>query len=277
MRIALLVIGIFIGGLFNLSVLSAYERIVSLSPQVTESLFLLGEEQSVVGVTDYCRRPKDAQKKTKVGTPLRPDIERIIALNPDLVIGSREGNPLLIMERIRRAGIPVHYFRRPMNFSGLIQNFLSLSEIVGKSKEGKMIVQSVSKALEKISRRGKKRVLWQVGAEPLIVASTASFVSDIIVYSGGVNIIDTKLPYPRLSREEVVAKAPDVIVIMDMGYDMDNEIDRWKRYVNCATFVVMDPYIVGSTTPISFLRAVEKLEKAFRSLPVLRVKDGDDR
>lgn len=277
MRTAILVIGIFMVGLFHSPVLRAYERIVSLSPQVTESLFLLGKEQSVVGVTDYCRRPTEAQKKTKVGTPLRPDIESIIALNPDLVIGSREGNTLLVMERIRRAGIPVHYFRRPINFSGLMQNFLSLSKIVGKSKEGKMIVQYVSKALEKISRKGKRKVLWQVGAEPLIVASTASFVSDIIVYSGGVNIIDTEFPYPRLSREEAVAKAPDVIVIMDMGYDMKNEIARWRRYLSCATFVVMDPYVVGSTTPISFLGAVEKLEKAFRSPPVLRKREGGDR
>ncbi|HME45325.1 MAG TPA: helical backbone metal receptor [Syntrophorhabdales bacterium] len=241
---------------------AAYERIVSLSPQITESLYLLKAEKQLLAVTTYCKRPKEAMLKEKIGSPLRPDIEKLISLQPDLILGSREGNPPWIMERLRRLGLRVVYFDRPHRLEGLLQNFLQLSSLVGASDQGKEIVAKVREALSKGEQRVPYKVLWEVDAEPLMAASTASFANDIIRLAGGTNIIDSELPYPRINREEVILKAPDVIVLMDMGYSVDAEMKRWRKYVSDSRFVVMDSYITGSPNPVTFLRAMQDLEAA---------------
>ena len=241
---------------------SAYERIVSLSPQITESLYLLKVEKQLQAVTTYCKRPREAVLKEKIGSPLRPDVEKLVSLRPDLVLGSREGNPPWIMERLKRLGLRVVYFDRPHHLEGLLRNFLQLSRLVGASDQGENIVAMVREALSKEERGAPYKVLWQVDSEPLMVASTASFASDIIQLAGGANIIDSELPYPRINREEVILKAPDVIVLMDMGYSVETEMKRWQKYLRETRFVVMDSYITGSPNPITFLKAVQDLEAA---------------
>ncbi len=240
----------------------AYERIVSLSPQITESLYLLNREKELVAVTNYCKRPKEAALKEKIGSPLRPDIERIISLQPDLVLGSREGNPPWIMERLKRLDVRVVYFGRPKNAEGLFDNFLELSRLVGASERGEQIVKEVREALGKTDRRSAYKVLWEVEADPLMVASTASFANDIIRLAGGTNVVDTEFPYPRINREEVIIKQPDLIVLMDMGYNTSAEMERWRKYLQRAKFLVMDSYITGSPNPVTFLKAVKELEAA---------------
>ena len=241
----------------------AYERIISLSPQVTESVYLLDSGSRLIAISEFCKQPEGAAKKERIGTPLRPDIERIVSLKPDLVLGSREGNPPLTMERLRNLGINVHYFARPRDFIGLVENFLELSSMLEKKEEGKMIVDEVERSIKVTGGDIPYKVLWQVGADPLIVASNSSFANDIIRFAGGVNIIRTELPYPRMNVEEVILQRPQVIVLTSMGYHVETEKNRWKSYVKDARFVTLDPYIVGSPTPVSFLQAVKKLREAF--------------
>jgi ABC-type hemin transport system substrate-binding protein len=242
----------------------AYERIISLSPQVTESVYLLDSGSRLIAISELCKQPDNAAKKERIGTPLRPDIERIVSLKPDLVLGSREGNSPFTMARLKNLGINVHYFSRPRDFAGLMENFLKLSSMLEKTKEGKVITDEVERSVRVTGGNIPCNVLWQVGANPLIVASSSSFANDIIRFAGGVNIIKTELPYPRMNVEEVVLQRPQVIVLTSMGYNVETERTRWKRYINNVRFVSLDPYIVGSPTPVSFLLAVNKLRAAFR-------------
>lgn len=244
----------------------AYERIISLSPQVTESVYLLDGGSRLIAISEFCKQPDNAAKRERIGTPLRPDIERIVSLKPDLVLGSREGNSPFTMERLKNLGINVHYFSRPRDFNGLAENFLKLSSMLEKGEEGRMIVDEVERSMKAIRVDIPRTVLWQVGADPLIVASSSSFANDIIRFAGGVNIIKTELPYPRMNVEEVVLQRPRVIVLTSMGYHVETEKDRWRRYIKDATFVALDPYIVGSPTPVSFLEAVNRLRAAFRQV-----------
>lgn len=243
----------------------SYDRIISLSPQITESMYLIGAEESLVGVTEFCKRPPEVTIKEKIGTPLRPDVEKMVSMRPDMVFGSREGNSPLVMTRLERLGIKTFYFDRPRSLRDLLDNFLTLSRMVGKEEKGKRIVEIARAALPRIKNNKGYRVLWQVGAEPLIVASQNSFANDIILLAGGYNIIESELPYPRINIEEVVLKAPHVIVLMDMGYNVQMEQERWKRYFRDAQFVTMDAYSVGSPTPTSFVDAVNRLAGAFQA------------
>jgi iron complex transport system substrate-binding protein len=252
--------------LFLPSLVLGYDRIISLSPQITESIYLLGAQGQLVGVTDFCKRPHEALTKEKIGTPLRPDIEKIFSMEPDLVLGTREGNPPLAMTRLERLGVRVNYFGRPKTLDELLDNFLTLSRTLRKETTGRKIVKDVRNGLRVTRKSGGYRVLWQVGAEPLIAASDRSFANDIIRFAGGNNIIGGEMPYPRINAEEVMAKVPDVIVLMEHGYNVQTEMDRWRRYVRNPHFLVLDAYIVGSPTPVSFLEAVRKLQEAFRAI-----------
>ena len=215
-----------------------------------------------MGVTKFCKRPHEAATKEKIGTPLRPDIEKIISMKPDLILGSREGNPPWVMKKLKRTGITVHYFERPKTFQDLLHNFLHISMLLGKEEEGKKITEGVKNALSTIHRGVKLKVLWQVGADPLVVASTTSFANDIIGFAGGINIVATEIPYPRMNMEEVIVKKPDLIVLMDMGYNVEMEMNQWQKHLQHARFAIMDAYVVGSPTPVSFLEAVTKLSRA---------------
>jgi iron complex transport system substrate-binding protein len=241
-----------------------YDRVISLSPQITESIYLLGAEKSLIGVTTFCKRPADALAKEKVGTPLRPDMEKVVSMGPDMVFGSREGNSPLAMARLERIGVKTWYFDRPKTVSDVLDNFLTLSKLIGKEDKGQKIVEISRDALRRIKKKKALKVLWQVGAEPLIVASKKSFANDIILLAGGYNIVESEIPYPRMNIEEVIVKAPDVIVLMDMGYNVQMEKERWKRYFGEVRFVTLDAYSVGSPTPISLVDAVDRLAQALR-------------
>ncbi len=240
----------------------AYDRVISLSPQVTESLYLLNVETELIADTIYCKRPMEAAFKEKIGSPLRPDIEKIVSLRPDVVLGSREGNPPWAMERLKRLGLHVIYFDRPHDLEGLLENFLRLADVAGASDRGRAIVDNVRKELSQEKVRAPYKVLWEVDAEPLMAASTASFANDIIRLAGGANIISAELPYPRINREEVILKRPDLIVLMDHGYGVGAEMKRWRNYLDNPKFLVMDAYVTGSPNPVTFLKAVHDLEAA---------------
>lgn len=242
----------------------SYDRIISLSPQITESIYLLGAGEKLIGVTDFCKRPSEVTKKEKIGTPLRPDVEKIIAMRPDIVFGTREGNSPIVMARFERLNVKIHYFNRPKTFADLMDNFLTLSKMVGKEERGRRIKEVAQRSLPETKNRRGFKVLWQVGAEPLIVASNKSLANDIILLAGGSNIVESELPYPRINAEEVILKAPHVIVLMDMGYNVELEKERWKKYLSRVQFVIMDAYSVGSPTPISFIDAVNRLAESFQ-------------
>jgi iron complex transport system substrate-binding protein len=219
----------------------------------------LSAGDTLVGVTNLCRPFPEAQAARRVGLPLRPDVERIVMLKPDLILASREGNPPWAIERLRKLGILTHYFERPKNLHGLFENFVVLARILGKEEEGERIVRAVTGQLAREGRKGSTTVFWQVGADPLIAASTSTFADDLIRAAGGENIIRVPIPYPRINREEVVLMKPEVIVLTDMGYNVSAARGQWERSVGGARFAVLDAYAIGSPTPLSALEAVRAL------------------
>lgn len=244
-------------------ILLSYDRVISLSPQVTESIYLLGAEKVLIANTVFCKRPQEATRKEKIGTPLRPDIEKIVSLAPDLVIGACEGNQMWFIERIKKLGINTFVFKRPKNFKELSSNFYGLAEILKKEETAKKLIKETEDALNKNIKKRQFRVMWQVGSDPVVVATKASFVNDIIEYAGGKNIIEADVPYSRINMEEVIQRNPQIIVLMDMGYNIEKEEKRWKTYLKDTRFVILDPYVASSPTPVTFLEAVNRLKEGY--------------
>ena len=245
-------------------------RIVSLIPTVTEELYLLGAGDRIVGVTVYCQRPPEAQTKEKVGTVVDVNIEKIVELRPNLVIAS----PLTDHKQIRKLrnlDIEVKIFPEARDFDGLCKNFLTLARLLGREQKAEEIIDKARSELgaikNAIARFAKSRVFVQIGANPLFTAKRGSFINDLIECAGGINIgRDAKTGI--YSREEVIKRNPDIILIVTMGIVGEKEKEVWLRYKtvtaakNRSIFTV-DSYSVCSPTPLSFVETVKEFVRIF--------------
>ncbi len=246
------------------------QRIVSLVPTITEELFLLGVGDRIVAVTVYCQRPQQARAKEKVGTVIDVNIEKIIDLRPDLVIASPLTDHKQIV-KLRTLGVKVNVFHEASDFQGLCENFLRLARLVGKELKAKEIVEKAKRELEDIKRStegvSKTRVFVQIGANPLFTATGDSFVNDFMECSRAINIAsDAKTGI--YSREEVIRRNPDIILIVDMGIVGEKEKEVWLRYetieaVKNRRIFTVDSYRVCSPTPVSFVETVKELVRIF--------------
>jgi ABC-type Fe3+-hydroxamate transport system substrate-binding protein len=206
---------LFLLFLFNTSFLFSQERIVSLTPSITETIYLLGEQDNVVGITSFCRRISEKQKI--VGTYLEPNIEEIVRLNPDIVFISKEGTRKEIVDKIREFDIKVVVLSPANNFTELKQQFLELAKVLNKQEKAKKIIYEYETKLSKLKRNKSKRVLCIISFQPIFVASDKSYIGEIIRYAGGENVIKSEINYTQVDIEKILELKPEVIILSTMG------------------------------------------------------------
>jgi len=211
-------------------------RIVSLAPGITETLYLLGLEDKIVGVTTFCNWPAGALKKTRVGGFTNPSVEKIVSLRPDLIIATADGNRKDIVGQLERLGLTV-YVINPSDTEKILTGILRIGAITGRREIAKKMVAGLRARLKRIEActagRPKPRVFFQIGLEPLITAGGRTLIGEAIVRAGGVNIAaqDTAR-YPRYSAEGVMAGAPEVILFAPMAQDREFLAVKkfWQRF-----------------------------------------------
>jgi len=243
----------------------AFDRIVSLKPNITEILFALGVGDRIVGVTTYCDYPDAAKGISRVADYIKPFAEKLIAASPDLVIGSQENTSRKAIWQIQRMGYRVELFP----FTTLDETLSSIEKIaslVGKESDGRRLVSEIKTAMKDVSNSNssgrKPRVLVVWGQRPMVVTGPGSFMDELIKAVGAVNVADRgSMEYPHWSTENVIAANPDVIVDMSMGSE---EVDResWKEL--SAVSAVKNGRIV--TLDDSLFRAGPRLPEAVKQL-----------
>ena len=212
------------------------KRIVSLVPDITETLFVLGLADEIVGVTRFSDYPPTAREKPKVGSYTNINTEAVIGLKPDLILGSGAGNSPRQVRRLARLGFPV-FVVYPKDLDGVLEAIEQIAEVVGKAERGEVIVRDMRHRMGEISRRvaGRVRpkVLLQIGRDPIFTVSKGSFAHHLISLAGGDNIAkDAKLPYPSYSLEEIILRGPEVIIVSSMYVDSNHAqwLKEWKEW-----------------------------------------------
>lgn len=242
------------------------QRIISLVPALTEDLYLLGVEGRLIANTSYCKRPPAAEKKEKIGSGMKINLEKILYLEPDLVLAKWYSNQKQI-KKLRNLGIRVKVFPDVKNFSDICEEFVGLGKIVGREDKAKQVVSKeknkVSSIQKKIKGLPKPKVLVQIGAKPLWVATKDSFINDFIKLSGGMNIGPSGKS-GLCSREKVLEQNPDIIIIVTMGIVGEEEKKTWQKYkiLNAAKnnrIYIVDSYKVCSPTPVSFVEVLDEI------------------
>jgi ABC-type Fe3+-hydroxamate transport system substrate-binding protein len=234
----------------NLPITEPPQRVVSLVPSVTESLFDLNLGGRVIAVTDYCIHPADqVARLLRVGGTKNPDVERIISLGPDLVIANQEENRREDVEALEAAGIPVWvtYPRTVADVFTLLWDIMNLFEETTMVSRIRLIeytydwVQGISKARED----HPCRVFVPIWRDPLMTLNADTYIHDLLRVCGGSNVFETRMRrfplgadlgkkepyaeddpraagrdtrYPRVTLEEVEAAQPDVILLPSEPY-----------------------------------------------------------
>jgi iron complex transport system substrate-binding protein len=198
------------------------KRIVSLAPQITEMLYALGLGDNIVGVTIFCDYPPEARQKPKIGGMSNPSLEEIVALKPDLVIMTTDGNPKEIEPKLHSLGLRTHVIRarRLEELPGAIERLGAALDVGERAEALAGEIRAKLDSYGKIGRAVDRRlkVLFVVWPEPLIVAGGGTVIDDGIRLLGHVNIAsESAVNYPKYSLEEVLAQAPDVILVGGMG------------------------------------------------------------
>ncbi|RII00399.1 cobalamin-binding protein [candidate division NPL-UPA2 bacterium Unc8] len=193
------------------------QRIVSLAPSNTEILFALGLGNKVVGVTEFCNYPETALDIEKVGGWLPFDLERVVALEPDLVLAAalheRKGIPAL-----ERVDITV-FALVPKTLNEVLSNITLVGEITGKSEKAIRLVTDLEDRIRAITEKTmtltdeqRPRVLYIVWHDPLLVAGSGTFADDLINKAGGKNIAYDLTQWAGIDLETVIARNPQLII-----------------------------------------------------------------
>lgn len=240
------------------------QRIVSLAPSVTETLFALGLENQIIAVTSYCDYPAAAGQKEKIGDTLHLNLERIIALRPDLVVISTASQLEVLTRRLDELAIPV-YVSNPRTVREVVASLLSLGEVTGTTERARTVASEMERRIDDVQRRlqglARPKLLYVLQTSPLITTGGKTFINDLIVLSGASSISSTETAdYPQFSRETVAARAPDVIIAP----------------VSHGTELVTEHSIVRDfpTTPAVINRRILRIDPNLVDRPGPRIVDG---
>jgi iron complex transport system substrate-binding protein len=196
-------------------------RIVSLAPNLTETIYALGLQDRLVGDTDYCDFPPEAQQKTKVGGAVNPSLEAIAALHPDLVLVTKNLNRLETVQALADIGIP-SYATDPHTVAAIIASVARLADLLGATETGIAVAGDLERQItalhDRLSSLPPRRVLFIVWTEPLISIGNDTFIADALRHAGAVSVIDSSQNWPQVNLEEVVRLQPEFLIFVESHF-----------------------------------------------------------
>lgn len=247
------------------------QRLISLAPSITETLYALGLGDRIVGDTEYCDYPPEARLKPHVGALLNPSLEKIVTLKPDLVLGIAEANRRETADQLERLSIPL-YGLTAHSVDETLHSIEDLGGVLGQGDRARALVESLRNRVEAVKRRAngqpRPKVLFVVWYRPLITAGPHTFIDDVIRTAGGVSIADD-LPgeWPRMSLEDALDRDPDVIFFsksesFSPPLEELRKLPGWKDFravKNNRLYFVSDTIVRPSPRLIDALEEVARL------------------
>lgn len=243
------------------------QRIVALAPSITEILFSLDLADRLVGATQFSDYPPEAGMLTKVGSYVHLDVEKIVALQPDLCIAVKDGNPISVVGKLASVDIPV-YAVDPRNLEAVMDTLLELGRLLDVNDRARAIVADMTSRIIQVQRQvsgatHRPVVFFQIGIAPIVSVGTRTFIHELIVMAGGENPAQGRTPYPRFSKEQVIRMRPEVMIITSMARQavferVKSEWQQWPELpaVKKDRIYLVDSNVMDRPTP----RLVDGLE-----------------
>ncbi|MDC8759856.1 cobalamin-binding protein [Janthinobacterium fluminis] len=210
------------------------QRIMALAPHVTELLFAAGGGGRIVGTVNFSDYPEAAKRIPLVGDNREVDIERVIAMKPDLLVVWRHGAAPRQIEILRQLGIPM-FHSQPKTLDGIADNLVQLGRLMGTDRVAQAAAADLRRQLAALAARYEKRspvrMFYQVWDKPLYTLNGAHIVSDAIRLCGGENVFAAlKTTAPVLSPEGVLQEDPEAIVGSAEKTVSAGGVNMWRQY-----------------------------------------------
>jgi iron complex transport system substrate-binding protein len=243
------------------------QRLVSLAPSITETLYALGLGDLLVGDTDYCDYPPEAKRKPRVGNLLNPSLERIVSLKPDLVLGSPTANRREVIGQLEKLRIPL-YGVAAQSVEETLRSLEDLGRVLGREREAQVLSGRLRARIEAVARKvspyPRPRVLFVVWYRPLTTTGPGTSITDVIQRAGGDSVTnDLGGEWPRLSLEEALRRNPDVILYAQSesffpGLDEFARLPGWR---DLRAVKDRHMYCVSETITFTSPRLIDALEQ----------------
>ena len=236
----------------EISVPAPPKRLISLAPNLTEILYALGLGDQVVGVTDHCNYPPQASLKPKVGSYVHLNVEKIISLSPDLVVGTMDGNERYVLDLLEQAHVRV-FFVNPRDVRQAIETISTIGLVCGVPEKARELSSAltlrVNRVVEATNPRKKPLVFLQIQIQPIMSVNRNTVHHDLIRLAGGDNMTaDEPMTYPRISMEEVIRRKPEVILIssMERGGRFEKARLDWLQWTSIPAVQGARVYLIDS-------------------------------
>jgi iron complex transport system substrate-binding protein len=257
------------------------QRVVALAPSITEIVFALGRGNLLIGATQFSDYPPEADKIPKVGSYIHLDLEKIVALGPDLCLAVKDGNPIDVVRRLENLNIPV-YAVDPMGLNPVMKSIGEIGTLLHAEDRARSLIQDMNTRIERVKQTASQvshrpGVFLQIGVSPIVAPGSATFIHELIVTAGGKNLSEGSTPYPRFSQEQVLALAPEIMIITSMtrGEMFQRVKTEWERWpdipaVKNGRIYIVDSNLFDRPGP----RMIDGLEKLFEIIQAGMKNDG---
>lgn len=255
-------------GLLALPTLAA-ERVISLSPSTTEMAYAAGLGDKLVAVSAYSDYPEAAKKLEHVASWQGVNVERILALKPDLILAWRGGNPQRPLDQLASFGIPIFY-SDPVNIDQIADDLDKLAQYSPSPEQAHQAAQQLRQGVSELHSRNTRsqplRTFLQFGTQPLFTSSGHTLQSEVISLCGGENIFaGSRVPWPQVSREQVMIRQPQVIVVSGDKSQADNISAFWRPQLAVPIITLNEDWFNRAGPRI--LLAAKQLCQQMASLP----------
>lgn len=212
----------------------AAQRIISLTPHMTELLFAAGAGERIVGTVDYSNYPAAAQRIARIGDNAQLDLERIVALKPDLIVVWRNGNAQRQLDKLLHLGIPVFY-NEPRRLADIARGIEQLGRLAGTETvalpAARAFVERSADLRRRYAGRAPVTVLFQIWDKPLLTVNADHLISDVIQLCGGQNVFAGLKPLtPEISTEAVLSADPEAIIGVTAEAGQAESLVLWKKW-----------------------------------------------
>lgn len=221
-----------------LSLEKAATKIISLSPGLTELIVSAGGLAKIIAVVNYSDFPQQVKSLPQIGSYNALDIEKILLLQPDLIVAWKSGSPAHQIKKLKKLGLKV-YISEPDDFMDIPDTVLRLGKLMATDRIAQKNAQHFSKQFARLkakaeqnSKQKKKTVFIQIWNQPLMTVNQHHLISKIIHLCGGENIFaDTLSLTATPSVESILAKNPDIIIISGSDKNSIQWLNDWQRWL----------------------------------------------
>lgn len=228
-----------------------YQNIVCLSPSGAEILSAMGAESLIVARTDFCDYPSRLEAIPSVGgfSGQTLSAETILSYKPDLVYGSK-GMHDFLESPLNEAGVKL-YLSDASSINAVYEEIAVVGEMTGRSTEAAALVKNMKDSIQKITEKNKEaakaKVYYEVWNVPYMTAGKNSFISDLIVISGGTNIFDDQLSdYPSVSEETIISRDPEIILLPNLNGVTVEQVKERSGWENISAVKNNKIYLIDS-------------------------------